>query len=97
MWGIEACLHSFLSTVLDGGEQSTADQDHLAPGRGLTSPSLQVFLPYILNKETYSTQTAVSYSVNHVAYDVCNIHDRSREHKKNICSDQINRIFRLKH
>ena len=68
--------------MLDGGERSPAGQDRLAPGRGLTSPSLHVFLSYILNKKTYSTQTAVSYSVKHVVYDVSNIHDRSREHKK---------------
>ena len=82
MRGIEACLHSFLSTVLDVGERSTAGQDHLDTGRGLTSPSLHVFLSYILNIKMYSTQRAVSYSVNHVAFDVRNIHDRSREHKK---------------
>jgi len=84
MWGIEAGFHSFLRTVVDGGERPTAGQDHLAPGRGLTSPSRQVFLPYILNDETYSTQTAVSYSVKHVAYDVYNIHDKSREQQKRI-------------
>ena len=82
MWGKEAYLHSFLTSALDGGERSTAGQDYLVPGRGLTSQSLHVFLPYIMNKKSYSTQKAVSYAVNHVAYDVHNIHGRSREHIK---------------
>lgn len=83
MWRIKACLHSFLSTVLDGGERSTAGQDRLAPGRGLTSPSLHVFLPYIMNKESIAhKQPLVTQWIKWLIMSIMRIHDRSPEHKK---------------